>query len=152
MQSVKASCGCVGIIDGENFIPMTFNCSKHKIGVKHVYSLHLRKKRTTIEVKNVKPHLEELILRCGGIPQAADYSGLTSATVQRIMKGQYKTVQIKTAQKIMDSLILRRADDRRNYGVNKTLIDTMRKRAISEDKIIRKQQEYEDKLQELTGY
>ena len=137
---VTAQCGCVGLISNENFTPTTFNCSKHKIGAKYVFDLRIRKARTTVPAKSIRPHLDELLLRCGDVKATAAYSGLTTATIQRILKNHYKTVQLKTARKIMDALISKREDDRKSYSVNSKLIATKREQANRESKM------------DLTGY
>lgn len=141
MKLIQAQCGCIGLLLNDNFTPTTHNCSKHKIGVKYVFVLQIRKPRTTVPAKSIEPHLKELVLRCGGVKQTAEYSGLTTATIQRITKGHYKTVQLRTARKIMDSLISRREYDRKNYSVNGDLI-----------KLRREQAQRENKLKDMTGY
>lgn len=138
---IQAQCGCIGLLNGNNFTPTTFNCRRHKIGAKYVFTLQIRKARTTVSVKSIKPHLDELLLRCGDVKETANYSGLTTATIQRIQKNHYKTVQLKTARKIMDALLSKREDDRKNYNVNDKLIRAKREQA-----------KQEAKLRDLTGY
>lgn len=140
MQLVQAQCGCVGLLNSNNFTPTTFNCKRHKIGFKYVFALQIRKARTTVPARSIKPHVEELVLRYGNINQAANHSSLTPATIKRILNDHYKTVQLKTARKIMDALISKRENDRKNYSVNGNLIKVKHEQAKREAKM------------DLTGY
>lgn len=94
-----------------------------------------------IDCRKVKPHLAELELRCGSLEKAADFIGLGTSTLYRIKHNYNCTVQMRTAQLIIDGLQRRRKADRFAGEVNNKLIQTMRERA-----------KREDRLKELTGY
>jgi ABC-type glutathione transport system ATPase component len=90
--------------------------------------------KVTIDCDKIRPHTHELVNRCGTIEGAAKYSGVGKTTIARIMHGVNCSVQRATATKIMQALDRRRAEDRRNYSVNKRMIEARKQQArIEED-------------------
>ena len=89
--------------------------------------------KVTIDCDKIRPHTHELVNRCGTIEAAGAYSGVGKSTIARIMHGVNCSVQRATATKIMQALDRRRLDDRKNYTVNKRLIEAKKQQARIED-------------------
>jgi hypothetical protein len=75
-----------------------------------------------IDCKKIKPHMAELILRCGSPEIAADYAGIGTSTMYRIIHDHHCTVQMRTAQLILDGLQRKRVEDRRNGLVHPSMV------------------------------
>jgi|SRR5215472_10909325 len=93
--------------------------------------------RTTIDCSKVRPHLTELIDRCGGPAQAAEYALLGTGTVYRIMHGVNCTVQQATARKILLALEHRRKEDRSNKAIHTRFLNVRKEQAMRADRIER---------------
>jgi hypothetical protein len=97
--------------------------------------------RTTIDCSKIRPHLKELIDRCGGPSQAAEYALLGTGTVYRIMHGVNCSVQQATARKVLVALEHRRKEDRVNKSVHTRYLN-----------IRRKQAQQQERMERLAGY
>ena len=97
--------------------------------------------RTTIDCSKIRPHLKELIDRCGSPVKAAEYALVGQGTVYRIMHGVNCTVQQATASKILIALEHRRKEDRSNKATHTRLL-----------KARQQQHRLEDLQERLAGY
>jgi len=97
--------------------------------------------RTTIDCTKVRPFLKELIDRCGGPTEAAEYALIGTGTVYRIMHGVHCNCTQGTAQKILLALDHRRQEDRSNKRVHDRLL-----------KARQEQKRIEDLQERLAGY
>jgi hypothetical protein len=89
--------------------------------------------RVTVDCEKIRPHTHELVNRCGTIEAAGTYAGVGKSSIARIMHGVNCTVQRATATKIMQALDRKRLEDRKNYKVNKRMIEAKRQQARIED-------------------
>jgi len=97
--------------------------------------------KTTIDCKKIRPHVKELVDRCGTAQAAAKYALVSPQTIQRIMHATYCNVQQATARKILLALEHRREEDRRNHAVH----DRLLKARVAQARI-------EDHQERLVGY
>jgi hypothetical protein len=67
--------------------------------------------KTAVECSTVRPHTKELVERCGGAPQAAEYALVTPQTINRILGSKQCTIQQVTARKLLLALEHRRLED-----------------------------------------
>lgn len=92
---------------------------------------------TTVPCTNVRPHLNELINRCGSPTAAAKYALVGTNTVYRIMNGVNCNLQRDTAAKIMLALRHKREEDRVNGEVHERLLRARQEQARLEDRQLR---------------
>jgi|SRR5215831_15308630 len=78
--------------------------------------------RTTIDCTKIKPHVKELVDRCGSPVKAAEYALVGQGTIYRIMHSVNCTVQQATARKILIALEHRRQEDRVNKRTHERLL------------------------------
>lgn len=91
-------------------------------------------KPKNIDCNKIKPHVEELILRCGSPEATAEYIGIGTSTLYRIRHNEHCTMQIRTAQLIMDGLVRRRKEDRKN-GISEAYLRMKQQQALSEKRM-----------------
>ena len=91
--------------------------------------------KSLVDCKKIKPHVEELVARCGNAGAAAEYALVGSSTLRRIMNDVHCTVQIATARKILIALEHRREEDSKNHSVHENLLKIRREQAMREDRI-----------------
>lgn len=94
-----------------------------------------------IQVSKIRPHLRELILRCGSPEKAANYIGMGTTTMYRLRHGENQTMQMTTAQLILDGLMRKREEDRKNGHTSEALTDALQIQA-----------RIERNLEDMTGY
>jgi len=96
--------------------------------------------KTTVPCENVRPHTEELVGRCGGPREAAEYALVTPATIRRILAGEQCSIHRGTARKILIALEHRREEDREVKKIH--------------DRLLRKRQQdiIEGNRERLVGY
>jgi len=97
--------------------------------------------KTTIDCSKVRPHVKELVDRCGNVQAAAKYSLVGGSTIHRVLHGVNCSIQQATARKLLLALEHRREEDRKNHAVHERLL-----RARQEQARIERTQ------QELIGY
>lgn len=85
--------------------------------------------KTTIDCKKIRPHVKELVDRCGDAAAAGRYSLVGKSTLLRIMNGVNCTVQQATARKILMALEHRREEDRKNHAVHQRLLKARQEQA-----------------------
>jgi hypothetical protein len=88
--------------------------------------------RTTIDCSKIRPHLKELIDRCGSPAKASEYALIGQGTVYRIMHGVNCTVQQLTARKILMALEHRRREDRINKATHTRFLNIRKEQARRE--------------------
>ena len=97
--------------------------------------------RSTIDCKKIRPHVNELVDRCGTIEAAGEYALVGKSTIARILHEVNCSVQQSTAQKILLALDHRRQEDRANRTVHERLL-----------KARHEQKRIEDLQERLAGY
>ena len=90
--------------------------------------------KTTIDCSKIRPHVKELVDRCGGYKQAGEYSLVGTNTLRRIMHGVNCSVQQETARRVLMALEHRRQEDRQNHRVHERLRQARMKQAQLEDR------------------
>jgi hypothetical protein len=85
--------------------------------------------KTTIDCKQIRPHVKELIDRCGDATAAGQYALVGKSTLLRIMNGVNCSVQKATAAKILVALDHRRIEDRKNKQVHERLLKARQEQA-----------------------
>ena len=90
--------------------------------------------KTTIDCNKIRPHVKELVDRCGGYKAAAEYSLVGANTLRRIMHGVNCSVQQETARRVLMALEHRRQEDRQNHRVHERLLKARQKQAQLEDR------------------
>lgn len=88
---------------------------------------------TTIDCKKIRPHLKELVDRCGSPAAAAKYALIGTNTVYRITHGINCTVQQETARKILFALEHKREEDKINKSVHERFLKARQAQARLED-------------------
>jgi hypothetical protein len=86
-----------------------------------------------IDCSKIRPHVKELVDRCGSYEAAAEYALVGHMTLRRVMNGVYCTVRQDTARKILLALEHRRKEDRSNHRTHKRLLDARRAQAKLEN-------------------
>jgi len=86
--------------------------------------------KTAVPCSHVLPHTKELVKRCGGAPQAAQYALVTPQTINRILKEKQCTIQRGTARKILIALEHRREEDAEVKKVHDRLLRKRQQDAI----------------------
>jgi hypothetical protein len=89
--------------------------------------------RSTIDCEKIRPHVKELVDRCGTIEAAGAYALVGKTTIARILHGVNCTVQRATASKIILALDHRREEDRKSHRVHKRLLEARMAQARLED-------------------
>src|SRR5215831_4444534 len=97
--------------------------------------------KTTIDCYKIRPHVKELVDRCGTFAKAAEYSLVGANTLRRIIHGVNCSVQHETARRVLLALDHRREEDRKNHAVHDRLLKARIKQA-----------QIEDRQQRLVGY
>lgn len=85
--------------------------------------------KTLVEVKTIRPHVKELVDRCGTMQAAAHYALVAPNTIGRILAGANETMQKSTASKLMIALEHRRKEDRSNNRTHKRLLKARQQQA-----------------------
>src|SRR5215831_21038647 len=85
--------------------------------------------KTLVPVKEVRPHVVELVDRCGTRQKAAQYALVAPNTIGRILAGANETMQKSTASKLMIALEHRRKEDRSNNRTHKRLLKARQRQA-----------------------
>lgn len=67
--------------------------------------------KSAVDCSTVRPHTKELVKRCGGAPQAAEYALVAPQTLNRILGESQCRIQQATARKILIALEHRREED-----------------------------------------
>ena len=67
-----------------------------------------------IELAKLLPVIGELAARCGSLEKAAEYSGLSTTTMYRMVRREHRTVIARTARILILALYQRRKEDRTN--------------------------------------
>jgi hypothetical protein len=89
--------------------------------------------RTLIECSKIRPHVKELVDRCGSINAAAKYALVGNQTILNVLNNKYCAVQRETARKFLLALEHRREEDRLNNAVHKRLLKARQAQARIED-------------------
>jgi len=97
--------------------------------------------KTTIDCEKIRPHVKELVDRCGTAQAAAEYALVSPQTIQRIMHGTYCSVQQATAKKLLIALEHRRKEDRTIHRTHERLLKARQEQA-----------RIEGNLERLAGY
>lgn len=84
---------------------------------------------STIECKKIRPHVQELVHRCGSAELAGEYSLVGKSTIRRIMNDVHCTVQQATARKLLLALDHKRIEDRKNHTVHENLLKARQEQA-----------------------
>lgn len=92
---------------------------------------------TTVPCDGIRPHLNELINRCGSPVEAAKYALIGTNTVYRIRYGVNCNLQKATAAKIILALKHKREEDRMNGEVHERLLKARKEQARIEDNQLR---------------
>ena len=90
--------------------------------------------KTTVDCHKIRPHVKELVDRCGTYAKAAEYSFVGANTLRRIMHGVNCSVQHETARRVLLALEHRREEDRKNHQVHDRLLKARQQQAILEDR------------------
>lgn len=88
---------------------------------------------TTVPCERLRPHLQELINRCGSPTAAAEYALIGASTVYRIMHSYNCNMQRGVAEKILLALKHKREEDRENHEVHERLLKARKEQARIED-------------------
>lgn len=83
----------------------------------------------TVSCDAIKPHVKELVDRCGSPVAAAKYALVGYQTIYRITHGVHCTVQQATAKKILIALEHRRKEDRSNKRTHERLLKARQEQA-----------------------
>ena len=89
--------------------------------------------RTLIECSKIRPHVKELVERCGSTGAAAKYALVGHQTVLNVMNNKYCAVQRETARKLLLALEHRREEDHLNNAVHNRLLKARQVQARMED-------------------
>jgi len=85
--------------------------------------------KTLVPVKEVRPHVQELVDRCGTRQKAAQYALVAPNTIGRILAGANETMQKSTASKLILALEHRRKEDRSIRKTHKRLLQARQRQA-----------------------
>jgi len=85
--------------------------------------------KTTIDCDKVRPHVKELVDRCGNVQAAAKYSLVGGSTIHRILHGVNCSIQQATARKLLLALEHRREEDRKNHATHERLLKARQEQA-----------------------
>lgn len=85
--------------------------------------------KTTIDCKKIRPHVKELMDRCGGSVEAGKYALVAHSTLLRIMHGVNCSVQKETARKILLALDHKRQEDKANHEVHERFLKARQEQA-----------------------
>jgi len=102
--------------------------------------------RTLIECSKIRPHVAELVERCGSTAAASRYGLVGHQTILNVLNNKYCSVQRETARKLLLALEHRREEDRLSNAVHERLLKARQKEARQRQKI------REDQLERLVGY
>ena len=97
--------------------------------------------RVTVDCAKVRPHVQELVYRCGTAQVASEYAQVGHSTISRILHGYHCTIQQATARKILVALDRKRAEDRKLHAVHERFIEARNN-----------QKRIEDAQERLVGY
>jgi len=100
----------------------------------------LKYQGTNVPTVKIKPLLQELAQRCESLEKAAEYIGVGTSTVYRIMNDYHGTTQARVARLIILGLNEKRKEDRRN-GASENFIRARKHQAA-----------LEERMERLTGY
>jgi hypothetical protein len=88
--------------------------------------------KTLVPVREVRPHVKELVDRCGTMQAAARYALVAPNTIGRILAGANETMQKSTASKLMIALEHRRKEDRSTRRTHARLLKARQSQARME--------------------
>jgi hypothetical protein len=90
--------------------------------------------KSAVDCSTVRPHTKELVERCGGAPQAAQYALVTPQTINRVLNEKQCTIQQATARKILIALEHRREEDIEVKKIHDRLLRKRQQDVIESDR------------------